>query len=57
MRHAEQTTIRTVGLIAVAAAVTLIYRLNQRIQERRLLRKDAVRKLRESGEHFFAISR
>ena len=54
MRH-EQTTIRVLGLIAVTAAVTLLFRMNQRVQERKLLRADAVRKLRESGEHF-AIS-
>ena len=55
MRDDGQTAMRTLGFLAVTAAVTLLFRLNQRVQERRQLRRDAVRKLRESGEHFFAI--
>ena len=54
MRDGDRIAIRTLGLIAVTAAVTLLFRLNQRVQERKVLRKDAVRKLRESGEHFLA---
>ena len=55
MRNADQTAVRTLGFLAVTAAVALLFRLNHRVQERRLLRRDAVRKLRESGEHFYAI--
>jgi hypothetical protein len=54
MRYGDQTAVRALGLIAVTAAVTLLYRLNQRVQERQSLRHDAMRKLRESGE-FFAV--
>ncbi len=54
MRDGDETAIRTLGFLAVIAAVTLLFRLNQRVQARRLLRDDAVKKLSESGEFFFA---
>ena len=56
MRDGDQMAIRAIGFLAVTAAVTLLFRLNKSFQRRRLLRRDAVRTLRESGEHFFAIS-
>ena len=54
MRDGDQTAVRALGFLAVTAAVTLLYRLNQRVQERKSLRDDAMRKLRESGEFFAA---
>ncbi|MGE5749717.1 MAG: hypothetical protein ACM31F_07140 [Gemmatimonas sp.] len=54
MRHGDQTAVRALGFLAVTAAFTLLYRLNHRVQDRRLLRRDAYKKLRESGEFFFA---
>lgn len=54
MRDDDVAVFQALGFLAVTAAVTLLFRLNYRVQQRRLMRANAYDKLRESGEFFFS---
>ena len=52
MRHANEKGIAALGVIVLAAGITLLVRLIRREQSRRSMRETAIESLRESGEHF-----
>lgn len=54
MRFANERAVATLGGFALAAGILLLLRLAQKARRRKELRDNAVSKLRESGEFFFA---
>jgi hypothetical protein len=55
MRYRNQKEVVALGFIALSAAVVLLIRVGLKEYRRRLVRDDAIKKLRASGE-FFAAS-
>lgn len=54
MRYGNQKAIVTLGFFALTATVMLLFRLKLRVGRRRVMREDAVKTLRTSGEFFAA---
>lgn len=54
MRFAKERAIATLGAFALAASIVLLARLSQRAWRRKVVRDNAVSKLRQSGEFFLA---
>lgn len=53
MRDGDQNGVMTLGFVALTATAVFLLRMGARAQRRRLMRDDAMRTLRESGEFFF----
>ena len=52
MRFAKERALATLGAVALGASIVLLARLTQRAWRRKVVRDNAVSKLRESGEFF-----
>jgi hypothetical protein len=51
MGFARERAIATLGAFALAASIVLLVRLSQKARRRKVVRDNAVSKLRESGEY------
>lgn len=54
MRYRNQKEIVILGFFALTAAIALLFRLSLRVRRRKLVREDAIKKLRASGEFLSA---